>query len=165
MKKYQGKSGPVHAGKITDITAVEKDMIVDSGRVSQSEEWKRQNRPQIGDYYVMDENGNARIMSAADFKGEFEVVPDGTIPTTQSADINRSQRDERARVAGERPVPPEQQAADNLRKSQEEAAKKAVEDAAEKERRRQRALSTPQAVQTQENARREADAAGLTVKS
>lgn len=164
MKKFNGKSGTVFAGKITNITDVEKDMIVDGGRVSQSEEWKRQNRPQIGDYYVQDENGNARIMAADEFKNEFKQVADGTIPTSQSADTNRLSRDARAKAAADRPVPPEQQAADNLRKAQEDAAKKAVDDAAEKERRRQRALSTPQAVQTQENARHEAEAAGLKVE-
>jgi hypothetical protein len=156
MKRYNGKSGQVNAGKITDITAVEKQMIVDGSRVDQSEEWKRQNNPQIGDWYVQDDNG-ARIMSTADFKAEFEQVADRTIPTAQNADANRLSRDERAKAAADRPTTPEQKAADNLRASQEEKAQKAVEDAAEKERRRQRALSTPQGVQAQENAKHELD--------
>jgi hypothetical protein len=158
MKKYQGKSGTVHAGKITDITPIEKEMIVDGGRVgSGTDEWRRQNNPQIGDWYVQPENGAPRIMSASDFKDEFEQVADGTIPTAQDRADNRSERDKRANAAADREVPREQQAADDLRKAQEEKAEKDRQDADEREVRRQRALSTPQGVQAQENAKHELD--------
>ena len=37
MRQFNGKSGQVNAGKITDITAIEQDMILDGGgRVSHS---------------------------------------------------------------------------------------------------------------------------------